>query len=193
LKVEIEQRRLVFEDVFEVEEAVLRYERSDGAMSAPVRRLSVERGDSVAAVLVDRVRATVILAEQFRYPAWAKGGGWLIETIAGMVDPGESPEQALRREVEEEAGYRIDALTHLSTFFLSPGGSSERIFLYCAFVENSQRVGSGGGMASEHEDIRLLEIPLAELGARLARGDFADAKTLIGLQWLDAHRAQVVA
>ncbi len=136
---------------------------------------------------MDRARETVILVEQFRYPAWTRGGGWLVETIAGTVDPGESPEQAVRREVEEEAGYRIGALTHVSTFFLSPGGSSERVFLYCAFVTRSQRLGSGGGASPEHEDIRVLEVPLAEVGSRLTSGDFVDAKTLIGLQWLLAR------
>lgn len=187
VEVDLRQRRRVFDDVLKIDEAVLRYEFFDGAMSEPVRRLSLERGDSVAALLVDRDRESVILIEQFRYPAWTKGGGWLTEAIAGTVDPGETPEQAVRREVEEEAGYRIDALTHVFTFFVSPGGTSERVFLYCAFVTNSQRLGPGGGVTTEHEDIRVLEIPLADVGARLASGDFVDAKTLIGLQWLLSH------
>jgi len=184
MKVNLQERRHVFVDVFDIEEAVLQYELYDGSMSEPVRRLSLERGDSAAAILFDRARGSVILVEQFRYPAWSKGGGWLIETIAGVVDPGESPELAVLREIEEESGYRVDAVTHVSTFFLSPGGSSERVFLYCALVDSSQRVDSGGGLDSENEDIRVLEIPTAELRHRLARGDFADAKTLIGLQWL---------
>ena len=187
VRVDIKRHRLVFDDFLRVEEVVLRYERYDGAMSEPVRRLSVERDDSVAAVLVERARGTVILVEQFRYPALCKGGGWLIEAIAGAIDPGESPEQAVRREVEEEAGYRIDALTHVSTFFVSPGGSSERVFLYCAFVESADRLGPGGGVASEHEDLRVLEIPLVDLRGRLNSDEFVDAKTLVGLQWLLAR------
>lgn len=184
MKVNIQKRRQVFVDVFEIEEAVIQYERYDGSMSGPVRRLSLERGDSVAAVLFDRAQGTVIVVEQFRYPAWSKSGGWLIEAIAGTIDHDESPELAVCREIEEEAGYRVDTVTHVSTFFLSPGGSSERVFLYCAFVDSSQRVHSGGGVDTEDEDIRVIEIPVAELRHRLARGEFVDAKTLVGLQWL---------
>ena len=187
MKVNIEQQQLVFDGFFKVEEVVLRYERYDGAMSDPVRRLSVERGDSVAAVLVNRSRGTVILVEQFRYPTLSSCGGWLSEAIAGAIDLGESPEQAVHREVQEEAGYVIDDLTHVSTFFVSPGGSSERVFLYYAVVESADRLGPGGGVASEHEDVRVLEIPLEELKARLNNHQFVDAKTLIGLQWLLAR------
>jgi ADP-ribose pyrophosphatase len=78
----------------------------------------------------------------------------------------------------------------MATFYVSPGGSSERIFLFYAEVDDDGRVSEGGGVAGEHEDIRVVFLPIAEVRSRLAAAGFADAKTIIGLQWLFAKRAE---
>src|SRR5262249_49319890 len=153
-------------------------------MSGPVRRLVFERGDSVAAVVFVRDSGRIVLVEQFRFPALEKGPGWITELAAGMIDEGESPVAAMRRELEEEMGYRAARLQHIATFYVSPGGSSERIWLYGADVTETARVGPGGGLAAEHEDIRRVTWSLAQARAAIARGKVVDAKTLVGLQWL---------
>src|SRR5688572_10147660 len=135
-KVEIKSKRYLLDDFFKVEEVYLRYERYNGEMSEEVRRLNFERGDGVAAILFNRDSRRVILIEQFRYPTYEKGPGWVVEAIAGMLEEGEEPEEAMRRELPEEVGYQVDQLRHISTFYVSPGGSSERIFLYYAEVGN---------------------------------------------------------
>src|SRR5437867_13108850 len=104
-KVEVISRRRLLDDFFKVDEARLRFERYDGTMSEVVRRLNFERGDSVAALLVDPRAQTVYLTEQFKYPAYEKAGGWLIDVVAGMFGPDESPEEAVRREILEESGF----------------------------------------------------------------------------------------
>jgi nudix-type nucleoside diphosphatase (YffH/AdpP family) len=183
-KVEIKSKRYLLDDFFKVEEVYLRYERYDGEMSEEVRRLNFERGDGVAAILFNRDSRRVILIEQFRYPAYEKGPGWMVETIAGMREEGEDPEEAMRREILEEVGYQVDQLRHISTFYVSPGGASERIFLYYAEVDNAALIDRGGGLAHESEDIQAVEFSLPELWAALDAGRIVDAKTIIGLMWL---------
>jgi ADP-ribose pyrophosphatase len=101
-----------------------------------------------------------------------------------MIDPGESPEQAARREILEETGYRVDNLVHISTFFVSPGGSSERIVLYYAEIAGGSPDERGGGVADENEDIDIVELPVHEAFHQVDNGEIADAKTIIALMWL---------
>jgi ADP-ribose pyrophosphatase len=189
-KIEIERSRRLLDDFFKIDEAYVNYERLDGQMSGPRRFLSFERGDGVAAILLHQRTRRVILIRQFRYPTYAhgQGPGWIIEAVAGMLGPNENPEEAIRREILEETGYRVDHLTHIADFYVSPGGSSERIMLYYAEVDDASRVSSGGGLASEHEDIEILEFSLPELWAALDSGQIVDAKTLIGLMWLRSKK-----
>src|SRR2546421_7776323 len=183
-KVEIKNKRLIFNDLFKIQEAILRYLRFDGRMSRPVRRLVFERGDAVAAIILNRDTQKVTLINQFRFPTYEKGPGWIYEVVAGVVDQDEQPEETIRREAREEIGYKVGELQAIATFYVSPGGSSERIVLYFAEVGNADRVSAGGGRAAEHEDIEQVELTLPELWTALQHGDIVDAKTLIAVQWL---------
>lgn len=183
-RVTIHSKRRVFDGFFKIDEAELSYERFDGRMSATVRRLCFERGDSVAALVFHRDRRCALFTEQFKYPTYAKGPGWIVETVAGMIDAGETPEAALRRELREELGYEAEALEPIADFYLSPGGSSERILLYYAEVSEAGRSGAGGGVESEGEDIATVALTLDELAGLLRSGGLHDAKTIIGVQWL---------
>ena len=183
-KVVIEKSSRIFDDFFKIEEAYLRYERFDGKMSPLVRRLNFERGDSVAALIFNRDTGRVVLVNQFKYPTLAKGPGWLTEAMAGMVGENESVADAVRREVLEETGYRLVHLEHISTFYVSPGGSSERIILYYAEVDGESKIAAGGGVATEDEDIVTLELTLDEALRQIDSGDIADAKTIVGILWL---------
>jgi ADP-ribose pyrophosphatase len=185
--VDIISRRRIFDNVFKIEEAQLRFERHDGSMSEPVRRLKFERGDSAAALVINSEHNTVLLAEQFRYPTLEKRGGWLIEIMAGSIEDGETPLDCVRREIREEFGIdpdRIERIEQIASFFVSPGGSSERIVLFCAVVTDVARVAPGGGVACEGEDIKVLEWPLDEFLAKLQSCELNDAKTLIAGYWL---------
>jgi ADP-ribose pyrophosphatase len=178
----------LLDDYFQVDEAHFSHELFSGAMSPVIRRLSFERGDSAAAVVYNRDTERVILVEQFRYPAYGKGPGWLTEAVAGIVRPNEPPEAALRREVREEIGYEIDTLHHIAEFYVSPGGSSERVFLYYAEVIRAGKTGPGGGVRAEGEDIRIVEYSMDALRDDLVLARIQDAKTLIGIMWLLSRR-----
>ncbi|HUO98538.1 MAG TPA: NUDIX hydrolase [Rhizomicrobium sp.] len=183
-KTVVESRTLLLDDFLKVEAATLSHERFDGTMSEAVRRLDVVRNDAVAALVVNKARGSVVLVRQFRYATLSRGEGWLTETVAGLVDEGEVPEDAVRREILEETGYEAGVLEPVFTFYPTPGITSERIVLFCAETRASKPAGKGGGVADEHEDIEVIELSFADAFARLDRGEFADGKTIIALQWL---------
>jgi nudix-type nucleoside diphosphatase (YffH/AdpP family) len=183
-KVVIRDRRLLLDDVFKVEEARVSFEKFDGTMSPPVRRLNLERSDAVAVVLFNKTQRRVILVRQFRFATLAKGEGWTAEIVAGLIDEGEAPEETMRREILEEAGYEIEKLEPIACFYSSPGLTSERIFLYYAETVGSGPAAAGGGVAHEHEDIEVLELPPQEAFRLVESGEISDAKTIIGLMWL---------
>lgn len=187
---EILKERDVFRQaIFTVREAHLRHEKYDGTMSEEIVRLNLERGDSVAAIVHDVARDLLYFTEQFRYPTIANSSGWLLELPAGAVDAGETPEETLARELLEEIGVNASAFQPIGTFFASPGGSSERILLYYASVDQRARVTDGGGSSEEGEDIRVVTMPVAEAMDALADQRIEDAKTIIGLQWLALAQA----
>jgi ADP-ribose pyrophosphatase len=183
-KVKIERTKRLFDDFFKIDEAVLKWERFDGTMSDTVRRLRFERGDSVAAVVFNRDTRKVILVNQFRYPTYEKGSGWMSEVVAGVLETDESPETTIRREILEEIGYEVRDLVYISSFYVSPGGSTERIVLFYAEVDNEGKVSDGGGLESEHEDIQIEELTLQDVETALSARQYQDAKTVIGLVWL---------
>jgi nudix-type nucleoside diphosphatase (YffH/AdpP family) len=192
-KVSIEQKRYILEDVFKVEEARLRHEKFNGEMSDVIRRISLERGDSVAVIIFNLTTNKIILISQFRYPSYKNGHGWLIETIAGMVDPGETPQETARREVLEETGLNISTLEHISTFYPSPGGSSERIHLFYSEVSGENaKYKETGGLISEGEDIKAEELSMEEALSKVKSGDIVDAKTIIGIYWLENRRSRKI-
>lgn len=190
MKVVVEKSRVIFDDFFKIEEAYLRYQRFDGQMSETARRLNFERGDSVAALVMNTDTRRVLLVNQFKYPALKKDGGWIIETVAGTIEKDENtgmdeePEAALRREILEEMGYEVANLTFISKFYVSPGGTSERIWLYYAEVKNRGKIAPGGGVEGEHEDIQTIAYSLPELWEALDSGKIMDAKTIIAIMWL---------
>ena len=188
-RVRILDRQEVFHRFFRIDEVRLQYERFDGSMSAPVSRLIFQRGDSVAVLPHDPVKRSVLLCEQFRIPTYEHGLGWLLEIPAGIVEPGERPEDCARRETEEEIGYSVTTLRPIATIYPSPGASSERIHLFHAEVSMRDDARTTGGVISEGEDIRIVSLAADEAIAKARSGQILDAKTLIALQWLDRRLA----
>ena len=186
MRVDVATSHREYDGFFKLDKAILRYERSDGRMSEPVERLVFERGDSVAVLLYEPERRMVVLVEQFRYPAYLREGcsARLLEVVAGSVDGGRSADAVARDEVAEEAGYSLERMRHITTFYPSPGACSERIHLYLGYVSGRERVGPGGGKAEEGEDTHVVEMPLKEALRRVKEGAIRDAKTIIALQYL---------
>jgi len=186
-RVRVLEKRYVFEDLFKIEEAVIEHRKHDGAWSEPARQLSVERGDSVAALLVNRDSGRLVLVEQFRYPTLEKGSGWMTEIVAGGFEEDETADAAITREIREETGYDVEDLEPIATFYVSPGGTSERVFLY--YGEVSGAPDSTIGLGVGDEDIRIIEKTADQLWDDFLAGEQQDAKTIIALFWLRHRRA----
>ena len=181
--VEILKTARAYDGFFKLDKVRLRHTRYDGSMSEPMERLVFERGDAVAVMLYHRQRDAVLLVEQFRCPTYLRGDdGWLLETVAGVLEDGKGKRETAQQELLEEAGYQVAELIPLYTFYPSPGACTERITFYLGYLDDAQRRGPGGGLASEHEDIRLVEMPFEEAWVMLQGGQIRDAKTIIGLQ-----------
>jgi ADP-ribose pyrophosphatase len=184
-KVEIESQRYLLEDVFRVEEVFLRFEKFDGTMSDTVRRLNFDRGDSVALLVFNLDTQKLLLINQFRYPTYAKRPGWITEIIAGIRDEGESPEETARREAQEETGLEVEKVEFIASFYPSPGGSSERIYLYYVEISGEKaKYNEIGGLLAENENIRTIEMSLEEALEGIQNQTIQDGKTIMGIYWL---------
>ena len=149
------------------------------------RREVYDRGNGVTIQLRDTTRDTVLLTRQFRMPAYLNGhpDGMLLEAPAGLLDDGDADaETAIRREAEEETGYRVGSVRRLGEYFMSPGSVTERIAFFTGSYRAGERVSQGGGVASEGEDIEVVEVTLAEAIAMVERGEIVDAKTVLLLR-----------
>ena len=186
--VELVEKTTPYDGYFRIDVYRLRHERFGGGWTEIMSRELFERGHATVVLPYDPVRDAVVLIEQFRIGAYAAGlKPWLIEPVAGIVEPGETPEQVARREALEEAGCEIAELEPIGTVLSSPGGCSEVLHLYCGRVD-SEGVGGVHGLDHEHEDIRAFTLPLDTALERLAKGVYNKATTIMTLQWLALNR-----
>jgi nudix-type nucleoside diphosphatase (YffH/AdpP family) len=145
----------------------------------------VDHGHAVAVLPVDPARRTALMVRQWRVPLAGTGDDpFLLEARAGLIDEGETPEEALYREAEEELGVRLDNLEAVGRAIMSPGCLTETIRLYLATYGDGSRISDGGGLDHEGEDIEIVEMPLDELFAIMRSGALLDAKTAILVQAL---------
>ncbi len=161
-------------------------QRRDGSWQKQEREV-YDRGNGATILLYNREHRTVLLTRQFRIPAHLNGhSGFLIETAAGLLDNA-SPEDRIREEVQEETGYQIGSVKKVFDLFMSPGSVTERVHFFVAEYAPEQRMGEGGGVAEEGEDIEVLELGFEEALAKVASGEIMDGKTVLLLQYLELH------
>ena len=157
------------------------WRRNDGEWQSMSRDV-FDRGNAAAILPYNLKRRTVVLVRQFRLPAYVNGyDDLLVEAAAGLLDDA-SPEDRIRAEAEEEIGYRLHHVHKVFEAFMSPGAVTEKIHFFVAEYEPEMRIGDGGGLAHEGEDIEVLELSFDEALAMIADGRIIDAKTIMLLQ-----------
>lgn len=157
--------------------------RRDGSWQAQTREV-YDRGNGATILLYNLAQRTVLLIRQFRLPTFVNGhSGFLIESAAGLLDNA-SPEERIRLEAEEETGYRVGTVEKIFEAFMSPGAVTERIHFFIGQYQPDDRIGEGGGLAEEGEDIEVLELGFEEAIAMIGSGDIVDGKTIMLLQYL---------
>ena len=182
------QHQTLFEKYFRLDEYSVSHELYAGGSSAVFTREIFERGSVVAVLPYDAERRKVVLIEQFRAGAIEDPQGpWLIESVAGVIEPGESKEQVALRECEEEADCSIQRLELISEYYVSPGGTSEYCSLYCGLVD-SDGVAGIHGLAHENEDIKVMVVDAGEAFAWVREGRIRSSATIIALQWLQLNQ-----
>ena len=186
--VEIEAHEIVWRGYFRIDRYRVRHRLFRGGWGQAITREVFERGHAAAVLPYDPVRDEVVLLEQFRVAALGAGAEpWLIEIVAGIIEPGETAEDVVRREALEEADCRLAELVPIVDAFTTPGGSSERIAIFCGRIDG-QVQGGIHGLAGEGEDIRAFVEPFASAMNRLAAGEITNLIAVVALQWLALNR-----
>lgn len=189
--VEIVEREQCFSGFYRLDRLQLRHRLFSGAMGRQLERELFVRHDAVCVLPYDPRRDEVVLIEQFRVGAIGKvANPWLIELVAGLIDKDEQPEEVARREAVEEAGLEVGELWPVTTYFPSPGGSTERVHLYVGRCDSSN-AGGVFGLDEEGEDIRVHVWSFERTLQAVRDGGIDNAASIIALQWLALNRDEI--
>jgi nudix-type nucleoside diphosphatase (YffH/AdpP family) len=181
-RVRIKEERVLSDARYLLKNITFDYRRGNGEWQTQTREV-YDRGNAATLLPYNLAARTVVLVRQFRLPAYVNGhDDLIIEAAAGMLDNA-SPEERIRAEVEEEAGYRLHDVRKVFEAFMTPGAVTEKLHFFVAEYDPSMRINDGGGVADEGEDIEVLELPIDQAFAMIADGRIADAKTIMLLQY----------
>lgn len=185
-RVRIKDVRLLSDNYYVLKSTTFEFRRANGEWQS-MERETYDRGNSATVLPYNLDQRTVVLVRQFRLPAFVNGyDDLLIEAAAGMLD-GDAPEVRIRAEAEEETGFRLGEIRKIFEAFMSPGSVTEKQHFFVAEYDPAMRIGAGGGVADEGEDIEVLEFPIDEALAMIADGRIVDAKTIMLLQHAALH------
>jgi GDP-mannose pyrophosphatase NudK len=182
-QVNILQTEILSDNWYTLRKITYEYRKPDGSRHVQNRE-AYDRGNGAAILLYNKDKKTVILTRQFRLPTFINGNadGMLIEACAGLLDT-DSPEDCIRRETEEETGYKVSDVRKIFEAYMSPGSVTEILYFFVASYKDSMKVSDGGGVVHEHENIEVLELSIEQAMKMLQDGDIRDAKTIMLLQY----------
>lgn len=185
-QIKIVEKKLLSDNWYKLYRYTYEIKQRNGGIKTE-RREAYDRGNGATILLYNRAKRTVILTRQFRLPTFVNGNpdGMMIEACAGLLDEND-PEECIRRETEEETGYRVETVRRIFEAYMSPGSVTEILYFFVGEYHADQRVHEGGGVEGE-EDIDVLEIPFEEALAMMGRAEIRDAKTIMLLQYAQIH------
>ena len=181
--VKILKTEVLSDNWYTLRKVTYEYLKKDGVWQTQSRE-AYDRGNGATILLYNKEYKTVILTRQFRMPTFINGnpGGMLIEACAGLLDK-DNPEDCIRRETEEETGYKVTDVRKIFEAYMSPGSVTEILYFFVAEYSRQMKVNDGGGIEHEQEDIEVLEITLNEALKMIESGEIKDGKTIMLLQY----------
>ena len=181
------KREVLSDNWYQLEKVTYDFQLADGTWQQQTRE-AYDRGNGAAILLYNTTKKTVILTRQFRLPTYLNGNnsGMLIEACAGLLDK-DHPEDCIRKEAEEETGYRLSHVEKVFEAYMSPGSVTEILYFFVAEYEKDMKVNEGGG-TDEEEDIQVLEIPFEQALKQIETGEINDAKTIMLLQYAQINK-----
>ncbi len=181
--VKIIEEKLLSDNWYTLKKITFDYKNKSGEWQTQSRE-AYDRGNGATILLYNKEKQTVVLTEQFRMPTYINGNttGMLIEACAGLLDK-DNPEACIRRETEEETGYRIGEVTKVFEAYMSPGSVTEILYFFVAEYTKAMKVNAGGGAIDEQENISVLEIPFERAKKMIKTGEIKDGKTIMLLQY----------
>ena len=182
-EIKIQQTDLLSDNWYVLNKVTFDYQKKDKSWITQKREV-YDRGNGAAILLYNKVQKTVVLTRQFRLPTYLNGNqsGMMIEACAGLLDA-DNPEQCIIRETEEETGYRLPKVQKVFETYMSPGAVTEILYLFVGEYEESMKVSDGGGLASEQENIDVMEMSYDQAYSMIESGEIKDAKTILLLQY----------
>lgn len=182
-KVKLLTTKILSNNWYTLKKVTYEYLKKDGSWQTQNRE-AYDRGNGATILLYNKENKTVILTRQFRMPTFINGNetGMLIEACAGLLDK-DNPEDCIRRETEEETGYKISEVKKIFEAYMSPGSVTEVLYFFIAAYSKSMEVNEGGGIEHEQEDMEVLEIDFDKAMQMIEDGEIKDAKTIMLLQY----------
>jgi nudix-type nucleoside diphosphatase (YffH/AdpP family) len=181
-RIRIKKVETLSDDWYVLKKTTFEYQRRDGSWQEQSRE-TYDRGNGATILLYNRERQTVVLTRQFRFPAYVnQHSGNLIEACAGLLDENNA-EECIKRETEEETGYRLNKVTKVFEAFMSPGSVTERLFFFVAEYDDTSKLTDGGGLLTDGEDIDVLELDFDRALHMIQTGEIMDGKTIMLLQY----------
>ena len=186
-KVQLLKTEILSDNWYTLKKVTYNFLKSDGRWQTQTRE-AYDRGNGAAILLYNTKTKNVILTRQFRLPSFINGNpsGMLIEACAGLLDK-DNPEDCIRRETEEETGYKISHVRKVFEAYMSPGSVTEILHFFIAEYSSEMKVHEGGGIDHEQEDIEVLEIGMDKAFAMIESGEIKDGKTILLLQYIRLH------
>jgi GDP-mannose pyrophosphatase NudK len=187
-KVNIVSQEVLSDNWYTLRKFTFDYQRANGSWERQSRE-AYDRGNGAVILLYNKEKQSVILTRQFRLPTYTNGNdtGMLIEACAGLLDK-DNPEACIKRETEEETGYRINSVKRIYEAYMSPGSVTEILYFFVAEYSDDMKISQGGGCEEEQENIEVLEVPFDQAIRMVTSGEIKDAKTIMLIQYLQINQ-----
>ena len=185
--VKIQKTELLSDNWYTLNKVTFEFQKKNGQWETQERE-AYDRGNGATILLYNKDRKTIILTRQFRLPTYVNGNesGMLIEACAGLLDQNNA-EDAIKKETEEETGYRIRKVQKIFEAYMSPGSVTEIVHFFVAEYDHAMKISEGGGLAEEQENIEVLELSFEQAYQMIAKGEIRDGKTIMLLQYAKIH------